>query len=123
MKEIKLFIIGAIGYGLIEVLWRGKTHWSMLIAGGICLMALYRINMIISPMTLFEKCFIGACVITVIELVMGCLFNIILKMNVWDYSDLNFNYMGQICLRYSLLWFLLCIPVYSLCEFLEKYIL
>lgn len=123
MKEIKLFIIGAVGYGLIEVLWRGKTHWSMLIAGGICLMALYRINMIISPMTLVEKCFIGACVITVIELVMGCLFNIILKMNVWDYSGLNFNYMGQICLRYSLLWFLLCIPVYSLCEFLEKYIL
>ena len=33
-----LFSIGAVGYGLIEIIWRGYTHWSMLGAGGICFM-------------------------------------------------------------------------------------
>ena len=31
-----LFSFGALGYGLIEILWRGHTHPSMLTAGGIC---------------------------------------------------------------------------------------
>ena len=34
-EKIVLFSIGAMGYGLIEILWRGYTHWSMLTAGGI----------------------------------------------------------------------------------------
>ena len=37
-EKIVLFSIGAMGYGLIEILWRGYTHWSMLTAGGICFM-------------------------------------------------------------------------------------
>ena len=30
-----LFGMGAFGYGLIEIMWRGYTHPSMALAGGI----------------------------------------------------------------------------------------
>ena len=33
----KTFTVGALGYGLLEILWRGKTHPSMLLCGGVCL--------------------------------------------------------------------------------------
>ena len=40
MKNFKkyslFFTIGAIGYAAIEIIWRGFTHWSMMIAGGLC---------------------------------------------------------------------------------------
>ena len=40
MKLIKkyalFFSIGGAGYGLLELLWRGYTHPTMLLAGGIC---------------------------------------------------------------------------------------
>ena len=38
--NILIFSIGACGYGLIEILWRGYTHWSMLGAGGLSFLGL-----------------------------------------------------------------------------------
>ena len=35
-QNLIVYSIGAVGYGIIEVLFRGYTHWSMLIAGGLC---------------------------------------------------------------------------------------
>ena len=31
------FCLGAAGYGLLEYLYRGRTHWTMLLAGGAAL--------------------------------------------------------------------------------------
>ena len=36
LKYIFLFIIGGFTYYMIEILWRGYSHWSMFILGGIC---------------------------------------------------------------------------------------
>ena len=36
--------------------------------------------------------------------------NIILQWNVWDYSNVPFNVMGQICLPFSIIWFFLSLP-------------
>ena len=30
-----LLLAGALGYGLLEISWRGWTHWSMLLSGGL----------------------------------------------------------------------------------------
>ena len=57
------------------------------------------------PLTL-EMLF-GACLITGLEFGFGYVFNIRFGMNVWDYSDMPFNIMGQVCLPYMLLWFIL----------------
>jgi uncharacterized membrane protein len=52
------------------------------------------------------KCLFGALIITTIELIIGIWFNIILKENVWDYSAIPLNFLGQICVPYSMLWLL-----------------
>ena len=52
------------------------------------------------------------------EFVSGCLFNLRMKLDVWDYSDMPFNIKGQVCLLYTVLWgglSLIAIPVYRYC--------
>lgn len=106
MKKVNLlmFPIGALGYGLIEVLWRGYTHISMLLAGGICFIGFAKIGEKWKKKTLLARAFIGSLFVTAIELIFGIIFNIILKKNVWDYSKMPFNFKGQICLLYSVFW-------------------
>ena len=44
------------------------------------------------------------CIVTPLEFVTGCIVNLWLGWNVWDYSNIPFNVMGQICLPFSALW-------------------
>ena len=39
----KIFAFGAVGYFLLETLWRGHSHWSMAAAGGLSLLCLIKI--------------------------------------------------------------------------------
>ena len=119
-KNSALFVFGGACYGIIEILWRGRTHWSMLVTGGVSFLTLYKLFGRIKSFTLAKKCVIGSTVITFYELVSGMLFNKILKLKVWDYSDRPFNFKGQICPLYSVLWGLLCIPVIAVCARLNK---
>lgn len=100
------FGLGAFSYALIEILWRGHTHWSMMIAGGLCFLSFSKIAENCKR-RLWHKCIIGSICVTVIEFVFGVIFNIILKKDVWDYSDKPFNLFGQVCLLFSVLWGLL----------------
>ena len=115
-----LFIIGGLLYGLVEIIWRHYTHWSMIITGGLCFVMLYRIFKKITECSLCLKCIIGSIIITFIEFFAGFIFNFRLKLNVWDYSGCLFNFCGQICLIYSFLWGMLTIPVIAICKFLDK---
>lgn len=118
--DIALFAIGGIAYGLIEILWRKYTHWTMLITGGVCFVVLYRLFTKVVNAALWQKCIIGSGVITAIELVAGCIINIWGKMNVWDYSSMPINLCGQICALYSVLWGLLSIPIVAICNIIKK---
>lgn len=44
----------------------------------------------------------GAGIITAVELVAGLIAN--RDYSVWDYRQMPMNFLGQICLGYSLLW-------------------
>ena len=110
-KYIYLFFIGGIGYYLLEVLYRGYSHWSMAITGGICLGVLYAISIGIPTKSIVMKALIGCLAITVIEFIVGMIVNINLGLEVWDYSDLPMNLYGQVCLWFTIIWFALCIPV------------
>ncbi len=110
-QDTLIFAIGSVSYSLIEVLWRGYTHWTMMITGGVCFLVLFRIFSRIAHAKLWKKCAVGACVITGIEFTVGCIVNLWLQMNVWDYSFLPLNVMGQVCPLYSFLWGLLSIPI------------
>jgi len=103
-----MFLIGCVGYGLLEVIWRGETHPSMLLAGGISFCSLAVISKRMKDMHFLYKCIIGSVAITAIELIFGCIFNIWLRMNVWDYSYIPLNFDGQICFLYSVIWAILC---------------
>ncbi len=112
--------IGSLGYGLLEIIWRGYTHWSMLLTGGVCFLSIYRLNAKIKSRAVPLKAFLSACVITVLEFFSGCLFNKLLKLNVWDYSRHKGNLLGQICPLYCMLWFFLCFPLVLLCKFIQS---
>ncbi len=106
-KYTVFFTIGAAGYGCIEILWRGRTHWSMLIAGGICFVLFSRIEERFHNLRMLYKCILCSGAITLVEFLFGCVFNLLLEQQVWDYSRIPFNLAGQVCLLYSVLWGLL----------------
>ncbi len=112
-----IFLCGAIVYPLIEVLWQGHSHYTMAIAGGICMILIncFCVNVLSSKNT-FIKCLTGSAIITSVEFVAGIILNKVLLMSVWDYSALPLNFMGQICLPFSLIWFFLTLPAMYLCR-------
>ena len=100
-----LFFVGATIYVVIEKLYRGYSHWTMFLLGGICFIALGLINEVMPwDMPLLLQMFIGGAIITVLELITGCVVNLWLGWNVWDYSELPFNLWGQISLFSSIVW-------------------
>lgn len=108
LKYSFLFSFGGIVYLLIELLWRGYSHWSMFILGGLCFVLLGLINEKYTwDVPLPIQMLVGAFVITLMEFIAGCILNLWLGLDVWNYYDMPFNIMGQICLPYMILWFLL----------------
>lgn len=112
MRKTLLFLFGGTGYCLIELLWRGRTHWSMYLTGGLCFYTLEALNRTaLAGKALWAKCTVGAGVITGIEFLCGCVVNLWLRLGVWDYTRLPLNLLGQISLVYSTLWYLLSAPL------------
>lgn len=108
LKYLFLFSFGGIIYVIIEMLWRGYSHWSMFILGGLCFLLLGLINeKYTRDIPLVLQMLFGTFIITSLEFIAGCILNLWLGLNVWDYYDLPFNILGQICLPYMFLWFLL----------------
>ena len=116
MNRIILFCIGALGYGGIEVAVRGYTHWTMLLAGGGCLLGLYRISLAMAGAPFLLRCAAGAALITGVELVTGLICNRCLGWAVWDYSDQWGTLWGQICPQFTFYWFLLSMLMLYLFE-------
>lgn len=108
VRELVLFLIGGAAYCGIEILFRGYTHWSMYILGGLCFVIIGLINEVLTwKIPLISQMFISSIVITVLEFITGCIVNLWLGIGVWDYSDQPYNLLGQICLLFTNLWFLL----------------
>ncbi len=104
-KYLFLADVGGVLYVLIELAWRGWSHWTMLILGGICFIYLGLINEILSWNTpLWQQILIGTVGITALEFFTGCIVNLWLGWGVWDYSGMPGNILGQICPQYMLLW-------------------
>ena len=122
-----LFIVGGSIYYIIETVYKGITkgissHWSMFVLGGMCFIAIGSINQfyITWDMLLVKQMIIGACIITILEFITGCIVNLNLGWNVWDYSDVPLNILGQICLPFTIIWFFICMPAYFLCFTIKK---
>lgn len=115
-----VYMIGSVGYCAIELLWRGYSHWTMTVTGGVCFMIIYLTNRMMRSYSVFKKCLVCAVDVTAIELMVGCIVNVLLGWNVWDYSDQPFSFMGQICPGFFALWFLLVLPVIIISDTMQK---
>ncbi len=105
-----LALIGGLAYYCVELMWRGYSHWTMAVLGGLCFLAIGSINEYLPwEMPLVQQGVVGAVIVTAAEFVAGLVLNIWLGLHIWDYSDLPFNLLGQICLPFSGLWVLLSI--------------
>ena len=99
-KKCVLFYLGGMAYMLLELIWRGWSHGSMFLLGGLCFALLGRILRLRLP--LWVKVLLGAATVTVLELLTGLAING--DHAIWDYSQLPFQFRGQISLVFSLLW-------------------
>ena len=111
-----LFSVGGSVYYFIEILWRGHSHFSMFLCGGFCFAGIYLIHRICQNTLVFLRWIYGALFITVSEFWCGVIVNLMLGWHVWSYAEQPLNLLGQICLPFTLIWFLLCIPADWLCS-------
>lgn len=108
MKHIVLFTFGGILYLLTELLWRGFSHWSMFFLGGVCFLAVGLINeRTRESIPLLLRMTISSVIITALEFAVGWVVNVKLGLGIWDYSNMSCNIMGQVCLMYTAMWFVL----------------
>ena len=119
-KTVLLFLIGGSGYVGLELLWRGRSHVSMFLAGGVCFLLLGKLNRVKPRLPLLLRGLLGALTITSVELLAGLLAN--RDYRVWDYRNMPLNFYGQVCLPFSLLWVPLSLGAMALYRLLERYV-
>ncbi len=105
-----LWIIGGSIYYMLEVFFRGFSHWTMFVLGGICMMFFaFQGKMSHWREALWKQVLRCAVFVTSCEFITGLIVNKYLHWEVWDYSNLPFHVFGQICLPFILLFTILCI--------------
>ncbi len=123
LKHAVLALCGGCVYFLIEMAWRGHSHWTMAVLGGVCFVLIGDINEFIPwNMPLVLQGAIGSGVVTLLELVSGIVLNLWLGLGIWDYSNMPFNFLGQICLPFSLLWVALSVVAVILDDWLRYWL-
>ena len=90
----------------------------MFLAGGICFLLLGKLNRTTPRLPLLLRGAVGAAIITAVELAAGLLAN--RDHAVWDYRGMPVNFLGQICLPFSLLWIPLSLGAMALYELLDR---
>ena len=122
-KILILFIIGGGIYIGIELLYRGYTHWTMFILGGLCFVVIGLLNEKLCWETpLITQSLIGTAIITFLEYITGYIVNIKLGWNIWDYSNMLFNINGQVCLIFSFVWFFIAAVAIVIDDYLRYWI-
>lgn len=124
IKYILLFFVGGYSYCGVEILFRGFTHISMLVAGGICFILIGLLNEAFPRrIALISQMVLSAVIVTVVELLVGLVVNVWLDLKVWDYSKMPYNFLGQICLLYTNIWFLLSLIGILMDDYLRYFLL
>ncbi len=101
-KTSVLFYLGGTAYMVLEFLWRGRSHGSMFLLGGLCFLLVGNLGTRLNRLPLALRLVLASGIITALELLTGLAVN--RSYSIWDYRALPYNYLGHICLIYSLLW-------------------
>lgn len=93
-----LWTVGGIIYYAIEMIFRGYSHWTMFLLGGICLLFFAIQQKAVKWQDPFWIQVLRCTVfVTCSEFTTGIIVNKWLNWEVWDYSDQPFQLFGQIC--------------------------
>lgn len=114
LKKPVLFALGGGAYVGLELLWRGRSHITMFLAGGACFLLIGKLEKTEPRLPIWLRVPVGALIITMVELGTGLLWN--RDYQVWDYRSVPGNFLGQICPVYMVLW----LPVALLAELLYR---
>lgn len=121
LKVLLIWFILGMMYFTLEGIWRipkgGYANIVMLPIGGLCGLCVGSINQIpkFYNMKVVYQSIVGALIVTTIEFLSGLYLNVYLGLGIWDYSNLPFNILGQVCIPFSLIWLL----IMPLCIWLE----
>ena len=102
LQQAAIFLAGGTGYVGLELCWRGRSHGSMFLAGGLCLVLIGKMEEKHPRLSQPLRILAGAGIITAVELATGLVWN--RGYTVWDYRQMPANLWGQICPAYCLLW-------------------
>ncbi len=113
-------ILGGCIYYLLEITARGYSHWSMFFLGGLCFYGCGVVHSRLgNSVPIWCKMVWCMIIITVLEFFTGVIVNVILGWDIWDYSTMPFNVLGQICVPFMLLWYgvsYLAIVINKICD-------
>lgn len=104
-----IWALGGSLYYTFELVFRGFSHWSMFVLGGIC-MVFFTVQgqMLHWQDPLWRQILRGTIFITAMEFITGIIVNKWLHLQVWDYTDQPFQLFGQICLPFAVIFSGLC---------------
>ena len=74
-KNCLLFYTGGTVYLSLELLYRGRSHGSMFLAGGLCFLLIGHLNRVEPKLPLPLRAVVGALIVTTVELGAGMIFN------------------------------------------------
>jgi uncharacterized membrane protein len=114
-------IAGGI-YLLIELAWRGRTHWTMLPLAAVIFVCAGLLDEQENPPPFWAQVIIGTAIATALEFAAGLIINTWLGLGVWDYSNLPGNLLGQICPQFTLAWAALMVISIKLENFMHRVI-
>lgn len=110
-----LWTWGGTVYFLLEVAYKTATghpdriSWTMLVLAVVLCVPVERAGYQLpweTPLWLQALC--CAVLVTLVEFIAGCVLNLWIGLDIWDYSDIPFNLLGQICFPFSVVWLVLC---------------
>lgn len=125
LRAAIIFLIGGSAYICIEILWRiihrsEPTHWTMFLLGGLSFFFISKINDKFPEKTVsMKKCLLATSLILSLEFSFGCALNIWLSMDIWDYTHLPMNIMGQVCLPFAGAWYILAAAAFGVDRFIK----
>ena len=125
--KLGLFLSCGFIYCMIEILFRGWSHWSMFVLTGF--LGVFCVDSINNTLS-FDCDYIVQILISTIlciigEGISGIILNVWLQLNVWDYSKMAFGtfFFGQCNVLFCFAWMLIISIIIFYCDAYNYYIL
>ena len=103
-KNLALIGCGGTIYVMVELIYRGRSHGSMFLLGGVCFWLIGLLDEVFPNAPLGVQMALGAWGIVCMEFLTGLVVNRWLRLGVWDYSAQPHNLLGQVCLPFAAWW-------------------